>query len=663
MSHVIITLPDGSSRPVPAGTAAGDIAAGISPRLAKAALAAVVNDRLVDLTYPLHEDAAVRIVTPDSPEALPLYRHSTAHLLAAAVTNLFPGVQCGIGPATDEGFFYDFVVPRPFVPEDLDAIERKMRDLAQQDLPYERQIWPREEAKRFFSARGEPLKVQLIDEKTAGQDVVSCYTIKDRDTFVDFCVGPHVPSTGRLKAFKLLNTSNAYWKGDAKNQPMQRIYGTAFFSEKELQEHLRRVEEAKKRDHRKIGRDQRLFMHHPWAPGATFWLAKGTVLWNTLADYMRSVLIPAGYVEVRAPIIFNKALWETSGHWYHYRENMFLVESEGEQMGLKAMNCPGHYLIYGSEMRSYRDLPIRYHEQTPLHRNEASGVLSGLTRVRQFSQDDGHCFVMESQIGDEVTALLRLVQRVYGDFGMKPTMKLSTRPPEFLGSIERWNHAEAELKRALDSVGEQYTINEGDGAFYGPKIDFDVTDAIGRKWQCATIQLDYAMPERFDLKYIGADNAEHRPVVIHRAIYGSFERFIALLIEHFAGAWPLWLAPVQVVVLPISDRHLDHARRVQDQIAAAGLRVELDDRHEKIGFKIREAQLQKIPYMLVTGDREAAEHTVSVRSRSAGDLGARTIDAFITDALDEVRRKDSGPRAQGSGQVEAAETVAIRERA
>lgn len=547
MSQVAITLPDGSSRAVSAGTPVRDVAAGISPRLAKAALAAVVDDRLVDLSFPLERDARVRIVTPESPEALPLYRHSTAHLLAAAVTNLFPGVQCGIGPATDEGFFYDFVVPRPFVPEDIEAIEKKMRELAQQDLPYERQIWPREEARRFFSDRGEPLKVQLIDEKTEGQSEVSCYTIKDRETFVDFCVGPHVPSTGKLKSFKLLSTSNAYWKGDARNQPMQRIYGTAFLSEKELQEHLHRLEEAKKRDHRKIGREQKLFIHHPWAPGATFWLAKGTILWNTLADYMRTVLLPAGYVEVKAPIIFNKALWETSGHWYHYRDNMFLVDSEGEQMALKAMNCPGHFLMYASEMRSYRDLPIRYHEQTPLHRNEASGVLSGLTRVRQFSQDDGHCFVMESQIGDEVTRLLRLVQRVYGDFGMKPTMKLSTRPPEFLGTVERWNHAEAELKRALDAVGEKYAINEGDGAFYGPKIDFDVTDAIGRKLQCATIQLDYAMPERFDLKYIGADNAEHRPVVIHRAIFGSFERFIALLIEHFAGAWPLWLAPVQAV--------------------------------------------------------------------------------------------------------------------
>jgi threonyl-tRNA synthetase len=460
-------------------------------------------------------------------------------------------------------------------------------------------------------------------------------------------VGPHVPSTGALKAFKVLSTSNAYWKGDARNQPMQRVYGTAFFTEKELQEYLRRIEEAKKRDHRKIGREQKLFMFHAWAPGSTFWLAKGTTLYNTLADYMRGVLFPAGYVEVKAPIVFNKALWETSGHWQHYRQNMFLVEAEGEQMGLKAMNCPGHFLMYASEVRSYRDLPIRFHEQTPLHRNEASGVLSGLTRVRQFSQDDAHCFVMESQIAEEVERLLRLVQHVYGDFGLKPEMKLSTRPPEFLGTIETWNHAESELKRALEAAGEPYTINEGDGAFYGPKIDFDVTDAIGRKWQCATIQLDYMQAERFDLKYIGPDNAEHRPVIIHRAIFGSFERFVALLIEHFAGAWPLWLAPLQVVVLPISDRHQAYAARVRDELSAAGFRVELDDRQEKIGFKIREAQLQKVPYMLVAGDREAAEGTVAVRSRSAGDLGARPVKTFVADALAEIQRKDlEGPAAE-----------------
>jgi threonyl-tRNA synthetase len=639
MSQVTITLPDGSTRSVPSGTPVSEVASGISPGLAKAALVGMVGDRLVDLSYPITADAPVRIITSKNPEALYVYRHSTAHLLAAAVTNLFPSVQCGIGPPTDEGFFYDFVVPRPFVPEDLEAIEKKMRELADQNLVFERQMWPREEAKRFFRDRGEPLKVQLIEEKTEGQREVSCYTIKDKETFVDFCVGPHVPSTGKLKAFKLLSTSNAYWKGDARNQPMQRVYGTAFLSEKELKEHLTRIEEAKKRDHRKLGRDQKLFLFHQWAPGATFWLPKGTVLYNTLANYMRDVLIPAGYTEVKAPIVFNKALWETSGHWSHYRQNMFLVESEGEQMGLKAMNCPGHMLIFGSEVRSYRDLPIRYHEQTPLHRNEASGVLSGLTRVRQFAQDDGHCFVMESQIGDEVERVLRLVQRVYSDFGMKPEMKLSTRPPEFLGTIEQWNHAESELKRALDAVGEPYTLNQGDGAFYGPKIDFDVVDAIGRKWQCATIQLDYQIPQRFDLKYIGPDNAEHRPVVIHRAIYGSFERFIALLIEHFAGAWPLWLAPVQAVVLPISDRHRAYAVGVQNRLAAVGLRVELDDRQEKINYKIREAQLQKVPYMLVAGDREAAEGTVAVRSRSGGDLGPRSVDAFISDALEEVRRK------------------------
>ena len=437
MSDVNITLPDGSSRSVPAGTPVRAVAEGISPRLAKAALAAVVDGRLVDLTYPLESDASVRLVTADSPEALALHRHSTAHLLAAAVTNLFPGVQCGIGPATDEGFFYDFVVPRPFVPEDLERIEAKMRELAKGDLPYERQIWPREEAIEFFRKRGEPLKVQLIEEKTAGQSHVSCYTIKDRDTFVDFCVGPHVPSTGRLKAFKLLSTSNAYWKGDAHNQPMQRVYGTAYFKEDDLKQYLVQVEEAKKRDHRRVGKDLGLFTFHPYAPGAALWLGKGTTLYNLLANYMREVLFPAGYVELKTPLIFNKQLWETSGHWQHYRHNMFLVESENVEMGVKAMNCPGHMLVFASETRSYRDLPLRLHEQTPLHRNEASGVLAGLTRVRQFSQDDAHCFVMESQIGDEVERLLHLVKRVYGDFGLAYEVKLATRPAIAMEKFEQ----------------------------------------------------------------------------------------------------------------------------------------------------------------------------------------------------------------------------------
>ncbi len=641
MSQLTVTLPDGSRRTVPAGTRVADLAAEVSPGLARAALAAVVDDRLVDLSFPLEHDANVRIVTNTSPEALYLYRHSTAHLMAAAVTSLFPGAQCGVGPSTDEGFFYDFIVERPFVPEDLEAIEKKMKELASKDLPYERKMLPKEEAKAYFEKRGEPLKVELIEEK--GGPVVSCYTIDE--VFIDFCTGPHVPSSGKIKAFKLLNTSNAYWKGDARNQPMQRIYGTAFFTKDELDKYLARIEEAKKRDHRKLGKELGLFMFHPWAPGEPFWLAKGTVLVNLLADYMRSVLFPAGYIEVRAPLVFNKALWETSGHWGYYRQNMFLIQSSSEEeaASLKPMNCPGHMLIFGSEVRSYRDLPLRIHEQSVLHRMEASGVLSGLTRVREFIMDDAHIFLREDQIGEEVERLLRLVNRVYTDFGLTPDMELSTRPPEFLGEKATWDHAESELKRALAAAGQPYKLNEGEGAFYGPKIDFSVTDALGRKWQCATIQLDYQLPARFHLKYIGADNTEHMPVVIHRAIYGSFERFIALLLEEYAGAFPLWIAPVQVVVLPIADRHADYARGVVERLKAAGLRAELDDRQEKIGYKIREAQIQKVPYMLVVGDREAAEGQVAVRSRSAGDLGPRPVDQFIADALNEVAAKAGKP--------------------
>src|SRR5437773_4890062 len=413
----------------------------------------MVNDRPVDLTYPIQEDAAVRVLTSKDPEALTVYRHSTAHLLAAAVTQLFPTAQCGIGPPTDEGFFYDFVVERPFVPEDLDAIEKRMRQLAQGDLVFERQMWPRQEAIDFFARRGEPLKVQLIEEKTAGQKDVSCYTIKDRETFVDFCVGPHVPSTGKLKAFKLLSTSNAYWKGDARNQPMQRVYGTAFVSDKDLKAYLTQIEEAKKRDHRKLGRELGLFTFHQWAPGAAFWQHKGTTLYNTLANYMRDVLFPAGYVEVKTPLIYNKALWERSGHWAHYRKDMFLVESEGETMSIKPMNCPGHFLLYASDVHSYRELPIRFHEQTPLHRNEASGVLSGLTRVRQFSQDDAHCFVRPDQIGEEVERLIALVRRVYSDFALPFTAKLSTMPDDHMGEVATWRHAETQLKAALDRLG------------------------------------------------------------------------------------------------------------------------------------------------------------------------------------------------------------------
>lgn len=635
MDQVTVTLPDGSTRQLPTGAPVRQVAEDISPRLAQGAIAASVGDRLVDLTHPLDEDAAVRIITKDGPEALHLYRHSTAHLLAAAVTALFPEAQCGIGPPIEDGFYYDFIVDRPFVPADLEAIEAKMRELAGQNLAYERKMMSKEEAKQYFADRGEPLKVQLIEEK--GGPVVSCYTIDG--VFMDFCTGPHVPSSGRLKAFKVLHSSNAYWKGDAQNQPMQRIYGTAFFDNKALKQYLTRLEEAKKRDHRKLGKELGLFTFHPWAPGAAFWLAHGTTLWNLLAEYMRSTLFPSGYVELRTPLVYNKKLWETSGHWEHYAENMLQVESEGETFSLKPMNCPGHMLVFASEGRSYRDLPLRYHDQSVLHRDEASGVLAGLTRARQFCQDDAHCFVTPEQVGDEVKRLLRLVQQVYEDFRLDFSVELSTRPETFLGETETWDQAEDQLKQALDAADQTYTVAEGEGNFYGPKIDFHVVDAIGRNWQCATIQLDYQLPQRFDLKYIGADNAEHRPIVIHRAIFGSFERFIALLIEHYAGAFPLWLAPVQAMVVPIADRHLDYAESVASKLRADGLRVEVDARQEKMGYKIREAQLRKVPYMLVTGDREAEADAVAVRHRSEGDQGARSIDDFIADARAEISRR------------------------
>ena len=634
-AQVTVTLPDGSTRRIAAGAPVRAVAESISPRLAKSALAAAVDDRIVDLTYPLQADASVRIITKDGPEALRLYRHSTAHLLAAAVTCLFPEAQCGIGPPTDDGFFYDFVVDRPFVPEDLHAIEAKMRELASQNLAYERKMMSKAEAKQYFADRGEPLKVQLIEEK--GGETVSCYSIDG--VFLDFCTGPHVPSSGTLKAFRVLSSSNAYWKGDAQNQPMQRIYGTAFFDNKTLTAHLTRIEEAKKRDHRKLGQELGLFMFHKWAPGAAFWLEHGTTLWNLLADYMRATLFPAGYVELRTPLVYNKRLWETSGHWEHYEENMLLVESEGETYSLKPMNCPGHMLVFASEVRSYRDLPIRYHDQSVLHRDEASGVLAGLTRARQFCQDDAHCFVTRDQIADEVERLLRLVQRVYADFRLEFSVELSTRPEKFLGETDTWDQAEAQLTQALDAAGQPYVVAEGEGNFYGPKIDFHVVDAIGRNWQCATIQLDYQLPERFQLKYIGDDNAEHRPIVIHRAIFGSFERFIALLIEHYAGAFPLWLAPVQATIVPIADRHAEYAQTVATRLLDAGLRVEVDARQEKMGYKIREAQLRQVPYMLVTGDRESADQAVAVRHRRDGDQGARAVDDFIASALDEVRRR------------------------
>jgi threonyl-tRNA synthetase len=588
-------------------------------------------------------------------ERLETKRHSLAHIMAASVQEMFPDAKFGVGPVVEDGFFYDIHLNRPLTPEDLQAIEKRMREKVKQNLRFERSEMPLEEAIAWFGKMSQGFKVELLrDLQTRGTTAVadlgdsnlvgssvSEVSVYKTGNFTDLCRGPHVQETKEIdpESFRLTRVSGAYWRGNQEREQMQRVYGVAFDTRKELEEYFVRLEEAKKRDHRKLGRELGLFMFHQWAPGAAFWLPKGTTLYNTLANYMRGILFPAGYVEVKAPLIFNKALWETSGHWAHYRQNMFIIESENEQMATKAMNCPGHMLIFGSEVRSYRDLPLRFHEQTPLHRNEASGVLSGLTRVRQFSQDDAHCFVTQEQIGGEVEQLIRLVQRVYSDFGLPYAAKLSTMPDEHMGDEATWQHAETQLKAALERAGMEYTINERDGAFYGPKIDFDVTDAIGRKWQCATIQLDYQLPERFDLKYVGADNTEHRPVVIHRAIFGSFERFIAILIEHYAGAFPVWLSPVQAMIIPIADRHAAFCAQVKDRLQAAGLRADIDSSVERMQAKIRNAQMQKIPYMLVVGDREQEQNAVAVRLRSGEDLKTKPLDEFLAIAQEAINQK------------------------
>lgn len=588
-------------------------------------------------------------------EKLDTKRHSLAHVMAASIQELFPEARFGVGPVIEDGFYYDVYVNRPLTPDDLQAIEKRMREKVKQNLGFERSEMPLDAATDMFGKMSQDFKVELLrDLKTRGTTAVADLddanliggnvnevSVYKTGTFTDLCRGPHVNSTKEIdpESFRLTRVSGAFWRGNQAREQMQRVYGVAFDTKKELEEYFVRLEEARKRDHRKLGRELGLFTFHQWAPGAAFWLGKGTTLYNTLANYMREILFPAGYVEVKTPLIYNKALWERSGHWKHYRKNMFLIESEGETMSMKPMNCPGHFLAYASDVRSYRDLPIRFHEQTPLHRNEASGVLSGLTRVRQFSQDDAHCFLMQEQIGEEIERLIRLIQRIYGDFGLSFSAKLSTRPDEFLGEIATWDHAETQLKAALDNAQMAYTLNEKDGAFYGPKIDFDITDAIGRNWQCATIQLDYEQPQNFDLKYIGADNTEHRPVLIHRAIFGSFERFIAILIEHYAGAFPLWLAPVQAVMIPIADRHVEYCRQVRDRLNAAGLRVDIDSSLERMNAKIRNAQLQKIPYMLVVGDREQEQGAVSVRLRSGEDLKSKPLDEFLAMAKETVASK------------------------
>ncbi|WNG17184.1 threonine--tRNA ligase [Cystobacter fuscus] len=628
--QITVTLPDGSQKQAARGTTIADfVREGIGAGLAKAALFARVNGEDMDLSRRLESDAKLQIFTSKSPEGLDLIRHDAAHVVAAVVQRLYPGTQVTIGPSTEEGFYYDFFRERPFTPEDLEKIEAEANKEIAQNQPFVRSEVSMEEAIQLFEGKGEKFKVEIVKDIAAkGAKTLTLYTHGD---WVDFCLGPHAPSTGKIGVIKLMSTSGAYWRGDHRNPMLQRIYGTAFFDKKALQEYLNRLEEARKRDHRKLGKELDLFHFHQFSPGGAFWTPKGTTLYNVLSAFMRRLTTDNGYVEIKTPLLYNKGLWETSGHWGKYKENMFLVldsESGEHDFSLKPMNCPSHHLYYGFKKHSYRDLPLRLHTQDILHRNEAAGSLGGLTRVRQFAQDDAHIYCREDQIPDEVKHFVNILDRVYKAVGLSYSVKLSTRPEKRLGDDSLWDRAEGGLKSALESLGLQYELKPGDGAFYGPKIDFDVSDSIGRKWQLGTIQLDYLAPERFDLTYVGEDNAEHRPVVLHRAIYGSFERFIAILIEHFAGAFPAWLAPVQVTLVTVADRQLDYARQVRDRLRAKGYRVELDERGITLNAKIREGQVQKIPFTLVIGDNEVEAGAVSPRRYGGEDLKSMKLELF-----------------------------------
>jgi len=614
MSEIVLTLPDGSERRVAPGTTARQIAEAIGPGLAKAAVAAKLAGGIVELDRPLEQSGPFQILTQKDPDALYTLRHSAAHALATAVRRLYPEAGIGFGPPIDDGFYYDFAVPRPFTPEDLEKIEAEMREVVKADYPYVREEVTREEARKRFA--GDPLKLERLEEIPEGE-TISIYT---DGPFTDLCRGPHVPSTGRIQHFKLLHGAGAYWRGDERNQMLQRIYGTAWFSKKELDEYLHRLEEARKRDHRRVGKELDLFMFHHWAPGAPFWTARGTVMVNELNGYMRE-LQRDGFQEVKTPLMYNKGLWELSGHWGKYRENMFMVldnETGEHDFSMKPMNCPSHYLMYLAGKHSYRELPLRMCTFDVLHRNELSGALSGLTRVRQFQMDDCHIFLMESQIAAEVKRLADFIVGFYNTFGLKPALKFGTRPAMRIGDDAMWDRAEAGLKAALESLDMPYSMNPGDGAFYGPKIDFHVADSIGRTWQLGTIQLDYAAPERFGLIYVGEDNTEHRPVVIHRAVSGSFERFMGILIEHFAGAFPLWLSPEQVRVLPIADGQAEAARALHQRLRDAGVRSHLDDRNDTLNYRVRDGEMMKVPYLAVVGQREAEAGTVAVRTRGTG---------------------------------------------
>ena len=608
-----ITLPNRDILEMPVGSTSGEVAARIGPGLAKAALAAVVNGITMGLMEPIVEDAEIQILTERDPDSLSVLRHSAAHILATAVRELRPEAGIGFGPAIDDGFYYDFEVDEPFTPEDLEAIEGKMIEVAAADQRFERRQVSKSEARNLFG--DDPLKLERLEEFDDDEVI----TVYENGPFLDLCKGPHIESTAGLKHFKLISAAGAYWRGDEKRQMLQRIYGTAFHKKSDLEEHIHRLEEAKRRDHRRLGRELGLFQFHPVSPGAPFWTPRGTTLYNTLEHFVRSRQRD-DFLEVKTPLMYTKELWERSGHWGKYRENMFLVldnESGEHDMSLKPMNCPSHHLYYASETHSYRELPLRFTTLDVLHRNELSGALSGLTRVRQFAQDDCHVYLREDQIAEEVQFLTDFILGHYEAFGLKSRVKFATRPEQRIGSDEQWDHAESALREALEATGCEYEVEEGDGAFYGPKIDFHVTDSIGRSWQLGTIQLDYNAPERFGLEYIGSDNKPHRPVVIHRAVCGSFERFIAILIEHYAGAFPTWLAPEQVRVLSVGQDWDASAQELVDALVETGIRATLHSR-ETLGYRIREAELHKIPYMAVVGEREASEDTVAVRERGKG---------------------------------------------
>ena len=620
-----ITLPDGSQREFPGPVTVAEVAASIGTGLAKAALAGKVDGKVVDTSYQIGADSQLSIITAKDADGLEVIRHSTAHLLAYAVKELFPQAQVTIGPVIENGFFYDFSFERPFTPEDLVAIEKKMAELVAKDEPVQRRVLARDEAVAHFKSMGEHYKAEIIGSIAAGEDV----SLYREGSFEDLCRGPHVPSTGKLKHFKLMKLAGAYWRGDHTKEMLQRIYGTAWASKEDLQQYLTMLEEAEKRDHRKLGRELDLFHIDEHAPGLVFWHPKGWTLWQGVEQYMRKVYQDNGYQEVKGPQIIDKSLWEKTGHWDKYRENMFTTESEKRDYALKPMNCPGHILIFKQGIKSYRDLPLRYGEFGQCHRNEPSGGLHGIMRVRGFTQDDGHIFCTEDQILQECVNYTALLQKVYTDFGFKNIIYIvATRPAQRIGSDAIWDKAEAALMESLRASGCEFEISPGDGAFYGPKIEYTLKDAIGRQWQCGTMQVDFSMPERLDAEYVGEDGARHRPVMLHRAIVGSLERFIGILIEESAGALPTWLAPVQLAVLNITDAQAEYAQKVTKTLQNQGLRVDLDLRNEKITYKIREHSMQKLPFLLVVGDKEMAAGAVAVRARGGKDLGAMPLEAF-----------------------------------